>query len=354
MLNKFIKELLEKHNRVIVPDLGAFLHKAETPQVIYFNEFLRFNDGLLVDHYAEKENIDKIEAAKKIKLLVDNINKELQAKKMYQMEGVGTLIIDANEKIQLKTDVVKGYKAEAETTSKKLPEEKVTNGAKSKAKEKTKSIPEKEIELDVAAEADKSDKSTVKKAAAAEPENIQKTPETPIPPLKKEPEKPSWQKPAQSTKFMEEPDIIYEKRSNKKLIWIIIIVFILGILAAGYFLYFKKYFTDATVNQNKIKSADTLEIYPKKDTTRQASVDNSLLKAATGKYYVIAGCFAQENNADRYVKILTNQGFSAEKFAQIDDLFFVCIGSYNTFEEAQRELNRTRPQIGVNTWIKRY
>ena len=360
MLNKFIKELLEKHNRVIVPDLGAFLHKAETPNVIYFNEFLRFNDGLLVDYYAEKENIDKIEAAKKIKSFVDNINKELQAKKVYQLEGVGTLMVDANEKIQLKTDVLKGIKAEAEKQQKPVQEEKAATPAKStKTKEKEKLVPGKEIELDVSADEQKSVSKTTEEKTP--PKQTISEPETPV---KKEPEesgKPGWQKPVQSTVFMEKDEVAYERRSNKKLIWGLVIIFILGILTAGYFLYFKKYFIDlSTVNQNKIvNAADTVHIYPKvnKDTVPKV-VEHPVEKpqiTASGRYYIIAGCFAQEDNAERLVKMLNDKGFNAEKFAQIDDLFFVGVGgSFATRDEANRELRRLKPQIGINIWIKKY
>ncbi len=77
--------------------------KGDSSRVIYFNEFLRFNDGLLVDYIADKEQIDKIEAAKKVKLFIDSVNKQLMANKSVELEGLGTLYLDINEKIQLKT-----------------------------------------------------------------------------------------------------------------------------------------------------------------------------------------------------------------------------------------------------------
>ena len=125
MLSKYIKNLLDVHSRVIVPDLGAFMLKGDASKTIYFNEFLRFNDGLLVDSVAEQEQVDKIEAAKKVKNFVDNINKQLSDNKLVVLEGLGTLYLDINEKIQLRisdapVQPVKQPETETETSPREI------------------------------------------------------------------------------------------------------------------------------------------------------------------------------------------------------------------------------------------
>ena len=64
-MDKILVELLDKNSRVILPDFGAFIIKQKDPKVVIFNEFLRYNDGLLIDYVASSQNIDK-EAAKVI------------------------------------------------------------------------------------------------------------------------------------------------------------------------------------------------------------------------------------------------------------------------------------------------
>ena len=64
----YINKLLKDNSRLIIPGFGAFLLKTrpsgpsdeKTEKVhITFNDFLKFNDGVLVDHIAQKEKLNK-------------------------------------------------------------------------------------------------------------------------------------------------------------------------------------------------------------------------------------------------------------------------------------------------------
>ncbi|NJM14971.1 MAG: hypothetical protein HC896_05945 [Bacteroidales bacterium] len=54
-MDAYIVELLNSNKRVIIPDFGAFIVKQGTPVTYVFNEFLKYNDGLLIDHVAKKK-----------------------------------------------------------------------------------------------------------------------------------------------------------------------------------------------------------------------------------------------------------------------------------------------------------
>ena len=63
MIESYIFEMLREKSRVIIPEFGAFLMKQEYKTdnnvtgtfVISFNDFLRFNDGLLIDNIPDGE-----------------------------------------------------------------------------------------------------------------------------------------------------------------------------------------------------------------------------------------------------------------------------------------------------------
>ena len=77
-MDKYITELLKTTNRIIIPELGAFITKKDEPGIIVFNEFLKFNDGVFVGYVAEKENIEKEEALGKTENFVKEIHLELE------------------------------------------------------------------------------------------------------------------------------------------------------------------------------------------------------------------------------------------------------------------------------------
>ena len=76
-MEKFILELIKENNRVIIPNFGAFIISKENGLSILFNNFLSFNDGLLVNYIAEKKGIDTIVATDQVFEYVDKLKKQL-------------------------------------------------------------------------------------------------------------------------------------------------------------------------------------------------------------------------------------------------------------------------------------
>lgn len=105
MMNRYIKELLIDNNRVIVPDFGAFIAR-NTPDVpdgkiIVFNDILKFNDGLLVNHIITKENIDLTLALQKITDYIQEIHGIFSQGRDYPVEGIGKLHLDKRGNVSL-------------------------------------------------------------------------------------------------------------------------------------------------------------------------------------------------------------------------------------------------------------
>lgn len=102
MKTEYIYELLRDNSRVIIPDFGAFLLKEKYASSIdgggfmqiSFNDFLKFNDGLLVEYVARHERIDKIEAELQIKEFVSKIKYDLINTGFFAFVNMGELYYD--------------------------------------------------------------------------------------------------------------------------------------------------------------------------------------------------------------------------------------------------------------------
>lgn len=103
-INKSILELLKIHDCVIFPNLGGFVAQYSPAKYnssnttfnppfkqILFNKNLTNNDGLLVNAIAQIHAISFQESDKKLSILLDNINNELDSKGKYLFEGIGML-----------------------------------------------------------------------------------------------------------------------------------------------------------------------------------------------------------------------------------------------------------------------
>lgn len=72
------------------------------------------------------------------------------------------------------------------------------------------------------------------------------------------------------------------------------------------------------------------------------------------KYYVVAGRFRSELNAEKYAAELRSKGFNAEYFGSNDNLYTVSFNSFSSKESAEIEMNRIRKSIEPKAWILYY
>jgi len=114
-MEKYLIELLETNNRVIVPDLGAFIIRQQEPQELVFNDLLAFNDGMLTSHIKQQEGISMSKAQVKIEEFVDQVKKVLTNGDIYHLENLGYLKMDDSSKIEF--SVTKFLATSAEVVS---------------------------------------------------------------------------------------------------------------------------------------------------------------------------------------------------------------------------------------------
>ena len=70
------------------------------------------------------------------------------------------------------------------------------------------------------------------------------------------------------------------------------------------------------------------------------------------RYYVVAGVFRDENNADNLVSDLRKKGFNAEKFGNIGNLHAVSYDVFETKAAADRFLRKVQKETDPEAWIR--
>lgn len=103
-INQIIKELLQLHDCVIFPNLGGFVAQytaanfdekssvlSPPSKQILFNKNLVSNDGLLVNAFAQKNDISYEKALESLTVILIEINKNLKAENQFEFKGIGIL-----------------------------------------------------------------------------------------------------------------------------------------------------------------------------------------------------------------------------------------------------------------------
>ncbi len=405
-MEKYFIELLKSNKRLIIPKLGAFLKKEQGgKEVITFNQFLKFDDGLLINYVAEQEKIDKEKAKQQIQDIADKITKEINEGNQYKIKGLGSIYKDANGKIQFveegkETPTPESASEKKETTTKPTSKSTTTDS-------KTSTPPPKPKQPATG--------STTPKQTDAEKlrQNIlnqQKQTQTPG-------QTSSSSKPSQTisnkptgSKFGSKPGATQSKPTHprrpvpppkrptgadtrkssssggggKIVLWIILAIIVIGL--GVFFLFFRdtinigggddKHLADSLENaKEKIEKdeeelnkqfeeaqeetePDSVKEAVKQDTAKEEKIPEPSEKAESkpeGKYFVVAGAFRDKANAEKYLNYLQQRGYNdARIFGMIRDMHAICYDSYPTKNTAVQAMQRIRNEMGRDkAWVYR-
>ncbi|MFT3740569.1 MAG: hypothetical protein QM786_17610 [Breznakibacter sp.] len=102
---KAIVELLKQNNRVIVPNFGAFIISQGSNGKVLFNNFLSFNDGLLIGHLCQEKGLQKNDALIEINKFVEAIRNALETKGEYALPDLGSFTKDHHNVLRFMQDV---------------------------------------------------------------------------------------------------------------------------------------------------------------------------------------------------------------------------------------------------------
>lgn len=358
-MEELIVGLLKDNGRVIIPDFGAFIVKTKSPLKVIFNEFLQYNDGALIGATSKKLGVEREEAAKKVKDYSAKLISELDKGVVIALPEIGNLSKSSTGKITLGD-------ADAETPATPETEVKDEKAATS-------------VEFDVSETQPKSEpapkaKETPKTSVPPIPPKIEKKPEIkkeePVAP-KPEPVKQEAEKePTPIAEYYEE-----EPTRNKLnfVLWAILIVLVNGAII-GYFIFDEE--IKSLFSKDKSPEIETIidtpsiteEEVPIIDESTTAVVEEPIIEEdpiddipeptspsaeiSGKKYYVVAGVFKEESNADKLVITLTQKGYNAEKFGKIGALHAVSFDVFPTKKEADQFMMKMKKEVDAETWIK--
>ncbi|MBN2214692.1 MAG: SPOR domain-containing protein [Bacteroidales bacterium] len=416
-MNKIINELLNTNARVIIPDFGAFIIKQKNPRQVVFNEFLRYNDGLLIDYISGSEGIEKSAAKARVTKFLEEINQKLDRGDEVIMEGLGTLVKDSAGKLTFSEITAKSDKSQQKvkkTTARKEESAKVTPEARPEPKKEDvvkqdkedkeeKEEKEEKKPAEEKAEQTEKDKKPAEESKTKEEKPVEITFEKddikPAPP--KEEQKPKEEKISVTpvkTSEMKEKSVRAEytaaegkkpvKKTKRKsnsmqiLAWIILIVLVNAAIVA-WFLFndqitglfkrdrFKQHEMTTDIGAEQETPAIEQEYEPDEAAEAPAGSDlpqktvqdqePSVMTPAAQpamhdrkEYYIVAGCFREESNADQLVLELRKKGFQAEKFGKIGTLHAVSFSSFADKSAALEELKKIRNTEQEGAWIAYY
>jgi hypothetical protein len=361
MIKKYISELVSGNNRVIIPDFGAFMIQ-DTPEgkVISFNDFLKFNDGLLVNHIIKNEKVNKNQALDQIKELVKEIESNFSQGKVYFFEGIGELSRDTQGNIKLSTKIT------AATDGKKITDvppivldEKVTDTVK-----KTEEV-EKPVEIRPTA--------VTKTEEPVKPqETIPVTPVTPKPETAKTPTvSPTFKSTTQTTQTSttaaskttstKQPIVIKTAKKRSALNTFLVIAACLVIIAAGVWAVLTYHVIDrfmptkeaVVVKTDTIQVVDTTPVVDTSNVVKpveEPKVVNEQVDKNAKRFYLIAGSFKVRSNAERFQTKLSGKGFNSQIIERKNGFNAVTIKDFASKNEALDEWSNLKDDY-PGTWI---
>jgi nucleoid DNA-binding protein len=360
-MEEHIITLLNINLRVIIPEFGAFIVRQKEPRIIVFNEFLRFNDGLLINHIVKADEIEADVAAQRVSEFVHDLIKALDAGKTVSFKGLGNLKKDAGGKITYQDNDSETAIKPLKTTDKPVKNsDKLAKAADKPVKETHKPVKVKDHDEMITLSDDKADFITDKEAgisdSAAEVESEKKTIRDKAKTTSKETEKKA-----------EPPVVVHEpagRRKRTEIVLFILLFLVANALIIAYFVFGRnKGLSDKDAGENLVSdtvvqqeplaadlseadSSVVLDGLSEAEPLIEANLVND-----TSRYYIVAGCFRDESNADELVKSLLNKGYKAEKFGKIGNLYAVSFASFSDKEAAMKELQNIRGKISVDAWM---
>ncbi len=364
-MDKKIVTLLSSNLRVIIPDFGAFIIRQQEPRIVVFNELLKGNDGLLTEFIKKTEGVETEVAEQLLSDFTSQSLRTLESGGILTIEGLGTL--------QKDKDGTLAFTQEAELFTLDEPEIIADDAAKTIVKKPTSKSSEKKPAVTAV---------NVKKAKISPESEKISSGQMPQPAEKKvtAAEAPIVAKAGKR--------ILQEKRTFPVLLLRagpgdkpgkkffqpgIVIKWAVGILLANlvvFFIFSIKNDKNRKPEKEKVTVGFASSVTDRlndsvmaaiADTSASLQEDpvtpldaNETVEQGNLRYYIVAGCFRDEVNADELVTSLKKSGYKAEKFGKIGDLYAVSFASFDNKDLAVKELARIREEFHPDAWMTRF
>ncbi|MDN5290159.1 MAG: hypothetical protein PWQ06_398 [Anaerophaga sp.] len=369
-MEQYLLDLIKNNNRVIVPNFGAFIVSRDAGTTVLFNNFLSFNDGLLINHVSKQEGIDTDEATQRVSDFVDKIKQELDEQGAYTIEKLGRFTKDQNGVLRFTQDSgvadlipdEKPQTPEAEEDSGLLDiDNEAPSGEATPDDEKNEEAPGQK-----------------KKTAAREDKKWLNLEDK-----KKETETKSEKSAAggKGTSFGKEEittsgggtttthdNTVIEDRRGWPWWLILLIILIPVALVLVYFLFIKdRAAEEETQVPVETEVVDTIakkpgidsaaikkqqeEVLKKEQAAKEAEAEKKEKVKSGPRHHIIVGSFKNENNADALVKKLKEKGYQDAFVFKRNNLFMVSAASYESLIDARQAQEMFVQKEKMENWI---
>jgi len=89
MITQAILSLMKHYNRVNLPTLGAIIKQRDFSETLFFNQFIKHDDGLLLTHLTKVEMLSEDEARSTVQHFIDVLQENLRCDGKSEIEGLG-------------------------------------------------------------------------------------------------------------------------------------------------------------------------------------------------------------------------------------------------------------------------
>jgi hypothetical protein len=365
-MDKFLIELLQLNNAVILPDFGSIVIANENTGEVMFNEYLKFNDGKLVALIVANSTMDAQDASNMVAKYIRDIQIQLDKGESYDIFGLGSFQKDKGGSAIFTGNVNSSNKKEAEIFMGPSP----TPPAVTAEEENT---PSNLVEEDFWEHDDSADEET--KEETEEPIISETTTE-----IVESSESTFSEETPQTTDHPKKEKATEQRKEKKKrgiLFWILI--FFLLVLSVGGVFIGVKYeevitymgwgkFSDAqkvadvidtqlAEETNTETDADNARVLTEENTTlpneteelTEAAIESQIVEelieqhtaivSIDGKpFHLIGGSFSDETNATNFAAALKAKGLPAHVIGQFDGRHMVSVKSFASRDEAIAEI----------------
>lgn len=380
-MDKFLIELLQLNNAVILPDFGSIVIANENTGEVMFNEYLKFNDGKLVALIVANSTMDAQDASNMVAKYIRDIQIQLDKGESYDIFGLGSFRKDKGGSAIFTGNINSSNKKEAEIFMGPSPTPPAVTA-------KDENTPSNEVEENFWKHDDSAEEET--KEETEEPIISETTTE-----IVESSESTFSEETPQTTDHPKNEKATVQRKEKKKrgiLFWILIF-FLLVLSAGGVFIGVKYEEVITYMGWDKFsddqKVADVIETQLTEETNTETDADNAtvlteentilpneteeLTEAAIeaqiveelieqptvivsidGKpFHLIGGSFSDETNATNFAETLKAKGLPAHVIGQFEGRHMVSVKSFVSRGEAMAEIAAIQNEA-PGAWLFKY
>lgn len=345
MIENAIHSLLQSQQRVTIPGFGSFLKQLDFSNTIFFNQYIKYDDGVLHAYLVRVNELSEEEAKEIINSFIKKIFLAIEETGSFEIIPLGYLC-----RIEGRLELVSDLSL---LSQKETHDERLVNTA----------IPENENQPEKEEVQEDQSNFVIQHAAEEEEKYAETNEEVAI-------TETVFQEPAHS-------DVSHLQRRKYFPIQVIgiitamVIVVLILLLVKG-MAYFSSRETSpastqdttmmappvvkdstirSTANDHRISTSDTSDVIIKKDVPQEHIVNDYALAAEPSKnFHVIIGAFKDESNADRFTRQESKTGIRALKLGRINGYFMVSASQLQNLDEAKMEQKKIKVAY-ADAWI---